>query len=69
MSFATSLKSVPNFTFYQNEEMPIQVHFYNGTISLEQGEDSINIEPELMKEFIKQVIRKQQQAEVLLELR
>jgi hypothetical protein len=72
----SQLKTVPTFTFKQGDifkmdssvERPITVNYYNGSIELEQdGEydapEIIQIHPEYIKAFFKEVLKHIPEAE------
>lgn len=68
------LITVPCFNFSQgdpfagegNVEYPIQVLYYNGMISLEQGGNSINILPEHFEALVRQIRKHKPEAEAAL---
>ena len=57
------LTTVPMFVFYQGDpwelelpsEFPIEVKYYNGTISLEQNGNAVNIQPEYFERLFKEI--------------
>ncbi len=65
------LTTVPMFVFYQGNpweqefpsEYPIEVKFYNGTISLEQEGNSIKIQPEYFERLFKEIRKHRPAAE------
>lgn len=55
-----NLITVPTFLFQQSNEdgvseQPILVQYYNGTISLDQEDNSINIQPEMLQPLFKEI--------------
>lgn len=69
MAYTSSLNTVPQFTFYQNEEYPINVLYYNGSIALEQGDNSIQLAPDELKELFKAILKFKPEAEAWLSKR
>ena len=70
----SDLINVPSFVITQtdsegNIEQPIWVQFYNGTVSLEQDGQSINILPEIIPELFKAIKKHTPEAEKLLDWR
>lgn len=63
----TRLRTVPTFTFYQSNEdgieQPINVCFYNGTITLEQNNNEVLIMPSELKALFKAIQKHQPEAE------
>lgn len=67
----SDLINVPTFTFEQgdpfqadgNSEYPIQVLYYNGSISLEQNGNAINILPSHLKNLHKEITKHLAEAE------
>ena len=63
------LITVPTVVFEQNssedftEEFPIVISYYNGTISIEQHGNEINLITDNLKEFCKTIIKHQPEAE------
>lgn len=71
------LTTVPSFVFYQGQpgnidwERPIHVHFYHGTITLEQQTefdvpDKVMIHPTHLKALFKEILKHQPEAELWL---
>ena len=61
------LITVPTFVFNQENndtiEYPIIVAYYNNTIELTQGGNSILINPDFVKQLFKEIIKHQPEAE------
>jgi hypothetical protein len=73
MAISTILSTVPSFTFYQteqeegiNEELPINIRYYHGTIELEQGNESIIISSENVNALFKAIKKNLPEAEAML---
>lgn len=69
-----NLITVPNFIYQQeytdgSTEQPIWVQYYNGTISLEQDGNSINILPEALNGLFKEIKKHLPEAEHWLKKR
>jgi len=69
-----NLITVPNFVFQQQSddgagEQPIWVQYYNGTISLEQDDNTVNILPETMDKLFKEIKKHLPEAEHWLKKR
>ena len=64
------LITVPTFNFTQGEvgdlnwEQPISVRYYNGSIELEQCENSILIPDEHFEAFVKEIRKHKKQADL-----
>lgn len=70
----SNLITVPIVVFNQNTdegsgEEQIIICYYNGTISLEQGDDSVNINPDKLNELFKTIKKHQPEAETWLKKR
>lgn len=57
------------FTFVQDEERDIRVHYYNGSISIEQGDNSILIETENFSALAKEIKKNMAPAKEYLDRR
>jgi hypothetical protein len=68
------LTTVPMFVFYQGDpwaeetpsEYPIEVKYYNGTISLEQDGNTININTDFFEKLFKEIRKHKPAAEAEL---
>ena len=67
--FKTDLNNVPSLVYYQSEngdsfevEQPIVVEFYRGTVSLIQGDNTIMIDDDYLKDLCKTIIASREQA-------
>ncbi len=81
MSKETKLITVPTFTFNQGDiyvdaenERPIYVDFYNGTICLRQDgeydvQESINIHPKFFEALVKAIRKHQSEAKEILKMK
>ncbi len=60
--YKTELNIVPSILYYQSPtaetfetSSPILINFFNGSIEIVQGENTINIEDEYLDDFLKTV--------------
>ena len=67
--FKTDLNNVPSIVYYQSEdgdtfevEQPIVIEFYKGTVSLIQGDNTILIDDNYLKDLCKTIIASREQA-------
>lgn len=67
--FKTELNNVPSFVYYQSEkgdtfevEQPIVIEFYNGTVSLIQGDNIIMIDDNFLNDLCKTIITSREKA-------
>lgn len=50
----TSLTTVPSLAIFPENGMDaIKINFYSGSVDIQQGESTINIEDDVLEEFIK----------------
>lgn len=74
--FTTQLSNIPSLIFYQNkdgdwcgEELPIHIKYFNGSIVLTQGKDSIIIAEDFIESLFKSIKSNHQEAKNLLNLK
>lgn len=74
--FTTQLNNVPSLIFYQSEdgdwcgeESPIHIKYFNGTIELTQGKNSIVIAEDFIESLFKNIKSNHQEAKNLLNLK
>ncbi len=60
--YKTELNTVPSILYYQSPtaetfetSSPLLINFFNGSIDITQGENTINIEDEYLDDFLKTV--------------
>lgn len=63
------LITVPTFTFHQGDDYPLTVSYYNDSIELFQGNESIAINPNFVKDLFKEITKHQKKAEEWLKQR
>jgi hypothetical protein len=73
MATITELCTVPSFTFYQDNEgeseQPINVRYWNGSVELEQGNNSVLINPDNLKALFKAIDKNLPEAKRILDKR
>ena len=67
----TLLSRLPHFTFYQDEvpeenEAPINVTYYKGSIELEQNGETVMLQPGNVKALLRAILKNQANAEAML---
>lgn len=64
---ATILTTVPSLAIFPNEGGSVtKINFYNGSIDIQQEGNIINIEDEVMEEFIKALRKGRKEADLYL---
>ena len=60
--YKTELNTVPSILYYQSptaetfeSENPLLIHFYNGSVEITQGTNTINVSDDYLDDFLKTV--------------